>query len=331
MTSIHKTYCDNGRIHIDVDKGYIKVSRKQIRQLDSYKCYGNILCIKESPCFQLHGCFGTGTSITGIEPNKTDIIRSLKTDRGINSFQDIQDQLTSGTLGCLLKCENIFYGLTAQHIFQKATTHENRNVFAEIREEDSKFRLYDVIYVGSEFWGIFEQVHQKAVDTAVFPLKQVSLDDSQLTKVPTVTIEYLFERHQSPQLYVVEKIGAVTGKTVGVIIDHAVNMRLYSGIYGNVFCVAPLANDEGSVFSERGDSGSLVTTKINGKEYAIGMVQGGGVEHKGYQNVTFCVEIKPCLQALADRYNGSDLMLYKGFLRLIVNVLDRTNPHVIKL
>ena len=195
--------------------------------------------------------------------------------------------------------------------------------------EDSKFKLYDVIYVGSKFWGIFDNVGPKAVDAAVFPLNEVSLDESQLTELPTATIEDLFLRYQSSQLYVVEKIGAVSGKTSGVIIDHAVNMRLHSGIYGNVFCVAASANDYSSVFSKPGDSGSLVTTKIHGKEYAIGMVQGGGVEHKGYKNVTFCVEIKPCVQALADRYNGSDLMLYKGFLRLFVNVHDRTNPHVI--
>ena len=320
---------DQGRIHIDVNEGCTDVSKKQICRLGSYKDYRNLLCIKESPCYQLHVCFGTGTRITGIEPTMSDIIQNLKTNRSISSFQDVQHQLPEGTLGCLLKRRHQLYGLTAQHIFHEQSTRGNRSIFAEIREEDSKFKLYDIIYVGSEFCGIFENVHQKAVDAAVFPLKQISLDERQLTELPTATIEDLFQRYQSPQLYVVEKIGAVSGKTSGVIIDHAVNMRLYSGVYGNVFCVAPLANDSGLEFSRKGDSGSLVTTKINGKEYAIGMVQGGASEHKGYKNVTFCVEIKPSLQALADRYIGSRLILYKGFLRLFVNVHDRTNPHVI--
>ena len=321
---------DQDRIHIEVDEGCTDVSKKQIHRLASYKDYCNFLCIKESPCYQLHVCFGTGTCITGIEPNMCRIIDSLKTDRSISAFEEVQDQLTTGTLGCFVKCGHQLYGLTAQHIFQTSSAQENRSIFAEIGEEDSKFRLYDVIYVGSEISGVFEKVNQKVVDAAVFPLMQVSLDQRQLTKLPTLTIEQLFQRHPPQPLYLVEKIGAVTGKRSGVIIDHAVNMRFHNNLSGNFFCVASLFNDGYSVFSEEGDSGSLVTTKINGKEYAIGIVHGGGVEHKGYKNVTFCVEIKPCLQVLSDRYIRSRPMLYKGFFRLFVDVHDRTNPLVIQ-
>ena len=169
VTSVVKTYMDKYRIYIDVDQGSIDVSKKQIRRLGSYKNYSNLLCIEQLPSYHLYGCFGTGTRIAGIKPSMIDI-QSLKTDRSINSFQDIQHQLPKGTLSCLLKYGDQFCGLTAQHIFEAKSAREDRSILAEIHDEHHKFRLYDVIYVGSKFCGIFEKVHQKAVDAAAFPL-----------------------------------------------------------------------------------------------------------------------------------------------------------------
>ena len=329
MESIVKTYTNDDKIHIDVVNGSLHESEKQITQLDSYEDYRVLLSIKECPKLRLFGYFGSGAAITGIRLDN-DIIERLKSDKNIKSLQDIQ-QICIGTLGGFIKCESKMYGLTSQHILEVKTADGNRCFWAEISDDFIGLKLSDIIYVGSAFGGFIGPhlvgVAEKAVDIAAFTLEQVSLDESKLTKLPIATIDDLLPEGQPHKCYGVEKIGAVTGKTQGIIIDGRVLTKLPDGNYGEMFYVAPLCNESSMVFAVEGDSGSLVTTNIQGQEYAIGMVQ-GGITHLGFENVTYCVEIKYCLEALANKYKGGILDIYKGSLRPFVGVHDRSNPHV---
>ena len=328
MQSIQKIYTTEDRIHIDVDQGRLHAFENEIRQLDSYEDYRDLLHIEECPKLRLFGYFGSGACITGIKPDNS-LTERLKSDKNIKSFQDIQ-QIGFGTLGGFIKSENKLHGLTCQHIIEDKTAEGNMCFWAEISDDVIELKLSDVIHVGSAFGGFIGPhlvgVAEKAVDAALFTLEQVGLDESQLTQLPIATIDDLLPEGQPHECYV-EKIGARTGKTQGIIIHGRTVTKLPDDNYGEMFYVAPSGKESSMIFAAEGDSGSLVTTNIKGQEFAIGMVQGGGT-HSGIENVTCCVEIKYCLEALANKYKSGKLDIYKGFLRPFVGVHDRTNPHV---
>ena len=329
VSSIQQTYASYDRIHIDVDQGTLDESRIKICQLDSFEDYGDLLSIKECAKSGLLMYFGTGAPIAGIKDPFYN--EKVKTDRCIKSFQDIERQICIGTLGGFVKCNNVLYGLTVQHIFEEKTADGNRALLAEISKDNIDLKLSDIIHVGSVFGGVFDSyvvgLAEKAVDAAAFNIEQVSLDETQLTNLPIKSIDDLLPKGQPHKYYVVEKIGAQTGKTTGIIIEGRARTRLHGDNCGDMFLVAPLCNESSMVFAAKGDSGSLVTTSIMGQEYAIGMVQ-GWTSYRDIGEVTRCVDIKYCLEVLTRQYKGPSLELYKGSLRPFVGVHDRINLHV---
>ena len=142
------------------------------------------------------------------------------------------------------------------------------------------------------------------------------MHEIQLTKLLIITVDDILPSDQDLRKYVVEKIGATTGKTFGVIVEARMDTKLPDNNLGRMFYVAPLSNGSSGVFADGGDSGALVTININDKEYALGIVQGGVGDYKGFKHVTYCVEVKYCLEALVQHYSATSMPdLYKGFLR----------------
>lgn len=95
------------------------------------------------------------------------------------------------------------------------------------------------------------------------------------------------------------KYGAGTQKTVGWIakID---NFELYGR---NVMAILPNRSNLSNLFSDKGDSGAIVLTKIKGEYYAVGMIFGGGTvsylaECSSVQGESIAIFLKPALDDL---------------------------------
>ena len=318
VKGIERAYIFSDQICIDVEEGRLEELHKQICQLESYDDYESLLKIKECQRGKPFGLFTGGAPITGL-PDDPYSIQILKADQNIKSFDDIPIQHKVGTFGCFVKYENNFYGLTAQHILEDKTADGTRSFFTCLQDVNG-LRLPGITHVGSiskGFIGLNDQtMSAKAVDAAIFTLDQLCLDEIQLTKLPMVTIDDILPSCQEHKCYVVEKIGAKTGRTLGVIVHTRVLTNFNDYFWGQMFYVAPLSNEPSEIFADKGDSGSLVTINISGKECALGIVQGGGVPYMKYKHVTYCVKVKYCLEALVNRYSAQSMPdIYKGFLR----------------
>ena len=77
------------------------------------------------------------------------------------------------------------------------------------------------------------------------------------------------------------KYGATTGETHGHVgvVD---NFRLYGD---DIMTILPRADCPRKVFSEKGDSGAIVLTRINRKFHAVGVVYGGDLKLPGFNNI----------------------------------------------
>ena len=318
VKGIERAYIFNDQICIDVEQGRLGELIEQIRKLESYDDYESLLKINECQCGKPFGLFSGGAPITGLTGDAHSI-QIIKDNQNIRSFEDIPIPHNAGTVGCFIKDENEFYGLTSQHILAEETANGTRNFFTCLQDVNG-ITVPGITHVGSIFRGFIglqgQNVPAKAVDAAIFSLDQLCLDEIQLTKLPMVTIDDILPSCQEHKCYVVEKIGAKTGRTRGVITHTRVPTNLPNNTLGQMFYVAPLSNEPSEIFSDFGDSGSLVTINIRGKEYALGIVQGGGVPYMGFQHVTYCVEVKYCLEALTHGYSAQIMPdLYKGFLK----------------
>lgn len=100
------------------------------------------------------------------------------------------------------------------------------------------------------------------------------------------------------------KYGAGTQKTVGWI-EKIDNFELYGR---NVMAILPKRSNASNSFSDKGDSGAIVVTKIKREYYAIGMIFGGDTvdylaECSSVQRESIAIFLKPALD---------DLRLKKG-------------------
>lgn len=97
----------------------------------------------------------------------------------------------------------------------------------------------------------------------------------------------------------VEKVGRTTGHTKGTIVGqiigpHPVQYNVpgfgsHVSFFDPVFAIQGI----GAPFSQPGDSGSLITTELNGERYAIGLVFAGNP-----QGVSFALPLQPILARL---------------------------------
>ncbi|MGY3619362.1 hypothetical protein [Bradyrhizobium sp. USDA 10063] len=104
----------------------------------------------------------------------------------------------------------------------------------------------------------------------------------------------------------VEKVGRTTGHTRGRVLGQIIGpspIKFEAVIYGFTGLVffEPLwmIVGQGALFSDNGDSGSLITTVVNGQRFAVGIVVGG--KHDGSApggKVTLALPILPILQKL---------------------------------
>ena len=317
VKGIERAYIFSDKICIDVEQGRLEETKWQICKLESYEDYESLLNIKECQRSKLFGKFACGAPVTGLTEDNPFHTQIIQTYRNFKSFNDIPVDHTVGTVGCFVKDEGKFYGLTAQHILATETAHGRRSFFTLLQNGND---LSGIIYVGSQYWGFigshFQGVNAMAVDAAVFTMDQLCLDEIQLTKLPIITVEGILPSDQEHKYYVVEKIGATTGRTFGIIVDTRVETTLPDNNLASMFYVAPLSNGSSGVFADVGDSGALVSINVKGTEYALGIVRGGGKDYKGFQHVTYCVEVKYCLEAIVQQYGATSMPdLYKGFLR----------------
>lgn len=104
----------------------------------------------------------------------------------------------------------------------------------------------------------------------------------------------------------VEKVGRTTSHTQGRVVGQiygASPIQYSAALYGftGIVYFEPLFSmyGQGSLFSDNGDSGSLITTVVNGQRFAVGIVVGGKADSAAAgQKTTLALPIGPILQAL---------------------------------
>ena len=134
-------------------------------------------------------------------------------------------------------------------------------------------------------------------DVSVIKIDQTRIDDlililNQQILVGEISKEDLEDRY-------VFKFGATTGKTtgyIGVIDDFQ--------MFGEEVMTILSRSECSSKFSDKGDSGAIVLTKISGRLYGIGVVYGGGLELSDCKNIreeTIAVFLKRALDRFTDK------------------------------
>ena len=174
MKGIERAYIFNTKICIDVEQGRVEESRQEICELESYEVYESLLNIKECQRSKLFGRFACGAPVTGLKGDNPFHTQIIQTYRNFKSFNDIPVDHTVGTVGCFVKDEGKFYGLTSQHILAKETANRRRSFFTVLQNGND---MPGIIYVGSQYWGFigsyFQGVNAMVVDAAVFTIDQL--------------------------------------------------------------------------------------------------------------------------------------------------------------
>lgn len=134
-------------------------------------------------------------------------------------------------------------------------------------------------------------------DVSVIKIDQTRIDDlililNQQILVGEISKEDLKDRY-------VFKFGATTGKTtgyIGVIDDFQ--------MFGEEVMTILSRSECSSKFSDKGDSGAIVLTKVGGRLYGIGVVYGGGLKLPDCKNIreeTIAVFLKRALDRFTDK------------------------------
>ena len=215
----------------------------------------------------------------------------------------------AGSLGTLVKdADDVLYGMSNNHVTGGCN-------YAQKQMPVVAPGVFDVSPLG--FDPITLGYHEKSIplvagipgtadiennlDAAIFKIR----DEATVSSMQGTWYDTPIATLPMTANMVVEKVGRTTGHTAGVItskaheplgiqyaaqgIDYAFSGQVY---FDPVFVI----QGAGQAFSEEGDSGSLITTLVNGVRYAVGLLIGGakgqGVDY------TFAVPIEPILAKL---------------------------------
>jgi hypothetical protein len=130
---------------------------------------------------------------------------------------------------------------------------------------------HDLKRIGRCIWPNKEEFSSNFHDISV-----VQLDESVLTKLKRSIWKTKVIVDELPKADLTDrkvfKYGATTGRTEGYI-QKINDFKMFGG--DAMIIVPKTSDDEDNKFSEKGDSGAVVLTRIRSQHYAIGMVFGG--------------------------------------------------------
>ena len=131
--------------------------------------------------------------------------------------------------------------------------------------------------VGECIWP--EDSSQNILDVSVIIIDQSRIENLLYRFNEEITVAEIKKEHL--EYLPVFKIGATTGETHGHIgvVD---NFRLFGD---DIMTILPRADCPRRVFSDKGDSGAIVLTRINRKFQAVGVVYGGYIQVPGFNNI----------------------------------------------
>lgn len=204
----------------------------------------------------------------------------------VGNFRD------SGTLGAIVKkSDGTLFGLSNNHVTGSCN---HSDVGLPIVAPG----VYDVCAGGRDPFTIGYHADSLPMVPGV-PSNVSVLDNHDLAifeiKIPTQLSSYQGAIYDTPNVTLplvagmqVEKVGRTTGATIGLVVSQLIGpvpityaASLY-GFSGRVFYEPMfLVVGSGDIFSDHGDSGSLVThVAPDGNRYAVGIVVGGAVDSK---------------------------------------------------
>ena len=301
-------------------------------------------CVERSrPDATANLLIGNGSYIAVVNESE-EYLQTLLGNTSLRSCNDLfpgYRQESGGTLTCVSQYNEDFYAMTAQHVLDEdvSSAVTNKHIISEVQYNSREMHVADIIHLSSSHFGklgILEDTDKskKAVDIALMQITQGNFDRGLLHPIRVLTkslIEALLPNDRTLIGKEVMKIGAITGKTVGEIIDDKCRMEICRGMKGEMFAVRGLD----CIFATHGDSGALVTMEIEGpggakEEFALGIVS-QKKEMPRYNNVALCVRLEYCLEALESEEMPLllyGLKLYKGFLKPAVSVTNRKQPHL---
>ena len=361
MQFIQSIYKKNsqGNVIVNVSKGRKDAVEGEMRKLENFVEYQAILEIVESAPseFLMQGNLpsnterstrrnndpqynvlaGTGSLIAIVDDGQ---LRQILSSRHLRNLQDvITPNIPYGTLTCFAKYHGKFYAITAQHVLDTHRFSGEKNVLAQIHFDCVELLLADIVLLSSRYHGCLKVVNigssDNVVDIALLPLLQRELDEAslKLVKVFKRDDSHGIDGRQNSEDFLqdqlVTKVGAITGKTHGTI-EHASmyctsNPTQHNSASGEMFAIKGVTEQP---FAAKGDSGSLVTIKLDEEVYALGIIS--QIQH----GLALCVRMEDCLKALEsirtldEPIISSDMEIYTGSLRPLVCVQDRRMPHV---
>ena len=217
----------------------------------------------------------------------------------------------AGTLGCLVAdADGTVFGLTNNHVSGGCS-------YAPLRLPILAPGVLDVVPFGCDPFTIGH--HERALEMVAGHPEIVGPEnntDAAIFKLvdPNRVTSFQGSAYDTPTSVtpiapdmVVEKVGRTTGRTTGKImgqrygavgIKYGMDLYSFSGVvyFSPVFVV----QGNGGIFSDSGDSGSLVTTvDAEGQRHAIGLIVGGGADRDAAGGkITLILPIGPMLERL---------------------------------
>lgn len=228
----------------------------------------------------------------------------------------VANRRSAGTMGCLVRKDNgELYGLTNNHITGGCNNTRLGMPIAAPGIKDVSAGSEAVFSIGSHFATIPMMLgdpdavdHATNTDAAIFRItdeRKVSSMQRGFFDTPTEFTNFTADPENGTR---VKKVGRTTGLTHGYIESRQVgpfpltyDITTYHGpsesvrFSGRVY-FEPVFVVRGTtgIFSDRGDSGALVVTDIDGGEQAVGIVFAGD----SLENLSYILPIEPIMKQL---------------------------------
>lgn len=208
----------------------------------------------------------------------------------------------AGTLGCLVTGEDgLLYGLTNNHVSGLCNYANFGEKILAPGHIDIMINGIDPFTIGYHACslpmqhGLPDNVDISANNDAA--LIKIA-DPSKVSSMQGVFYDTPTSALDLQAGFIVEKVGRTTGRTRGrvsgqIVGGHPVNYSVNGFAHVSYFDPVFAIEGENGAFSASGDSGSLITTELEGTRYAVGIVFAGNP-----QGVSFALPLKPILDML---------------------------------
>jgi hypothetical protein len=194
--------------------------------------------------------------------------------------------ITAGTLGCLVEKNGERYILSNNHVLADSNNASKNDEILHPGPYDGGKRPGNVVARLSEFETLdFSATAVNAMDAAIAKLDPTAV---KVAEADIVTIGKINNPPKDAPLYLsVRKRGRTTQHTVGVVMDVAADIRVRYGKNVAKFEDQIAINGINGLFSQGGDSGSLIVDAVTLEPVGL-LFAGGGTQ-------TFASPIKPIL------------------------------------